>query len=880
MIPLLPPSSPPLVVSSTAELRSGIARAVESQTSLSIHLPARTRFRLRGRALHLDCLHIESVRNVWVNISGDNVTLDGAGRSRIFEVRGPCSLSLTGLRLANGAATAAGAAGGVDWRSSWEGYGGAIFARSHIGTILLTSVTIADSHAHNDGRYADRLGATHADGGGKGGGVSIDGDTVGSSKLVMMGSLITGCSSGIGGAFRLKYSSATIYQSEIRRCNATRHGGGGYAEGITGVVDSALSTSDRLRSDSHGGVDLRSVSFERNTAPRGAALVVRSAVVETSNSRDDSQPVRARDVAFIDSQGSSAVWMLAPTRWHCPLGRWMSAIGEWNDFVSCAEMCLPGRVGTLPTHRNSSCGEPCPAGHYCGEGTVEPTPCPSGTISPTPGLTACSPCTHPLSSEQGSTSCAVCESGFYLRPPANATDDLVIGSAEHCHACPPHADCSAFNTTLETLGLPVGYWRASPATAEVYRCHDSDTCLGSLASAARARALGDHVASTGAYCSEGHAGPRCELCVDDKEYFSADERRCVACPTLWRRVVLFFSVSLGVAMLISVLYLGYILNLKRSSSGAQLVNRLTDICHSVDLQPKVKVLVSFYQICATLTTVYGVRLHASFSGWLDFVEVFSLDVLDLTFPSPCLGSMQTRLLVTALWPYAAVLVLSVGIAAHAYAEHALQERGFPSDEMHRNITASLARSIWPHERILSRCSCPTQRLRKILSKILLRCLSALVFVFYIVLPSVSRFIFEARRCESFAHDDATGKRISYLLADLSTNCNNGLSWSNGAHDLDAYFWTFFVLWPIAVPLTFLVLLVSSRTSLRAQRVTAAARATSFLWNDYEASFVFWEAIDLWRKVTSHITISWRPPPFFSPPPIALSDPSRRVCLIH
>ena len=35
---------------------------------------------------------------------------------------------------------------------------------------------------------------------------------------------------------------------------------------------------------------------------------------------------------------------------------------------------------------------------------------------------------------------------------------------ENCLKCPPNAECG-FNTTLETLGIPQNYWRASKDTA-------------------------------------------------------------------------------------------------------------------------------------------------------------------------------------------------------------------------------------------------------------------------------------------------------------------------------------------------------------------------------------------------------------------------------
>ena len=280
-----------------------------------------------------------------------------------------------------------------------------------------------------------------------------------------------------------------------------------------------------------------------------------------------------------------------------------------------------------------------------------------------------------------------------------------------------------------------------------------------------------------------------------------------------------------------------------------LVERFYGIWQHAGLQPKAKILVSFYQVCSTLTNVYGVRLHDSFTGWLTFVGVFGLDVFDLTYPSACLGSMETQLLFAALLPYAVLLVLSLGITAHAFA---LQKGESPPSQersLHRDTTGSSAGSGWLHESLVSRCHCFTADLRKVLLReILLRWLSALVLVFYFFLPCVSRFIFEARRCESFVHNDSTRKRISYLLSDLSKHCNSGPSWTNEARDLDMYFWSFFVLWPVAVPTGFLALLLSCRKSLSNSRVTKVASASSFLWRDYDPSFAYWEAIDLWRKV--------------------------------
>jgi hypothetical protein len=124
-----------------------------------------------------------------------------------------------------------------------------------------------------------------------------------------------------------------------------------------------------------------------------------------------------------------------------------------------------------------------------------------------------------------------------------------------------------------------------------------------------------------------------------------------------------------------------------------------------------------------------------------------------------------------------------------------------------------------------------------------------ILIVYLLLPSVSRNIFMAIQCESFMWDDTADKTRSFLLADPRINCNSGPDWDKGEFDhLRGIFWFASVLSPILVPLCFLALLIRVRPSVVEQRITRLANACRFLWRDYTAAFVFWEVIDLWRKV--------------------------------
>ena len=177
--------------------------------------------------------------------------------------------------------------------------------------------------------------------------------------------------------------------------------------------------------------------------------------------------------------------------------------------------------------------------------------------------------------------------------------------------------------------------------------------------------------------------------------------------------------------------------------------------------------------------------------------------------------MRDRLLVAAMWPIAAILLGGAALACYALAELLLSGR---ADSLGRDLVRATLR----------------------------RLLYWAILVAYLVLPSVSCLIFNARRCESYDISISfPGERRSYLVADLDVLCSADDDEYSG---LDAYFWAFFVLWPVLVPLAFLALLLSIRSEVRAQRVRATARASRFLWRDYDPRFLFWEVVDLGRKL--------------------------------
>ena len=89
-------------------------------------------------------------------------------------------------------------------------------------------------------------------------------------------------------------------------------------------------------------------------------------------------------------------------------------------------------------------------------------------------------CPHPLSGDGSSNTCDVCKEGYYLNEPNATSVEILRDPSKYCKSCPSNANCSTPNVTLESHGVPTGFWRASPRTAMLYSCDDSDTCAGSV----------------------------------------------------------------------------------------------------------------------------------------------------------------------------------------------------------------------------------------------------------------------------------------------------------------------------------------------------------------------------------------------------------------
>jgi len=343
------------------------------------------------------------------------------------------------------------------------------------------------------------------------------------------------------------------------------------------------------------------------------------------------------------------------------------------------------------------------------------------------------------------------------------------------------------NTTIETLIGDSGFWRHSLSTKEFYKCKNKALCLGTS-------------------CAEGYDGVLCEVCVDKNKYFDYLDGKCADCP-YFSRLAIVAGILAGSAVVI------FLVNAVRQSfpDFDYCLGKFSYLFTRISLQAKLKVTISFYQIVTTLKPIYGVSMHSTFASWFRFIQYFNLGLAEwLGIPISCFGSMKDQLSTSALWPYAFILLLVCVICMFTFLV-----------DMRKSST------------------------NDIVAKILARSLHATIITFYLVLLPVSRNIFDALRCKSFATNDLDGLSTSYLIADWTLKCDKG---DAEYGDVKKNFWVFFAVWPVAVPLVSFCLLLRIRVSVQSKCITPLAEACRFLWSDYESSMMLWEFIDMARKI--------------------------------
>lgn len=296
----------------------------------------------------------------------------------------------------------------------------------------------------------------------------------------------------------------------------------------------------------------------------------------------------------------------APNATACPAGTYNAYEGGTSELEAC----------TL-----------CPLGHYCHAGTVSPVECPMATTARAAGFGV-----------EMITECT-CQAGWYL-------DESDADPLEwSCELCPDEgANCSEA-ASLSTLPVELGWWRLTNSTPALYECEVRDgvsPCLGGCSL---------HFGC----CEEGHAGPVCEVCVDEDHYFDWVTASCRACPSLGGSIGKVVGLVLGLALLFGGLAWtvrsSWLPERQSARSLVKFVRRQALMWRQAAMTGKAKILLSTMQLLWAAPYVYRMSVPPQFDPFLDaflWLADFSFDVF---LPGPCYGSALSRLAFAATWPF-------------------------------------------------------------------------------------------------------------------------------------------------------------------------------------------------------------------------------------
>ena len=127
-------------------------------------------------------------------------------------------------------------------------------------------------------------------------------------------------------------------------------------------------------------------------------------------------------------------------------------------------------------------------------------------------------------------------------------------------------------------------------------------------------------------------------------------------------------------------------------------------------------------------------------------------------------------------------------------------------------------------------------------------LPAALFVTFIFMPHAALGVFALWNCVPYETRDAElgGKQsVAYLQDDAAIRCDGSDDEYAKSQTLAI---TFLFIWPIFVPLAFWMLVFKCRKPVITRRPTALSRACVFLFKEYNQDHMWWEPVDILRKL--------------------------------
>ena len=463
--------------------------------------------------------------------------------------------------------------------------------------------------------------------------------------------------------------------------------------------------------------------------------------------------------------------------------------------------------------------------------------------------------------------------------------------------------------SLAEVQIQPNFWRLGNQSKSLIPCKTNasgnSTCVGGNSSVFEDDFKYGYAGK--GYCSEGHLGPLCQVCENPDFYFDSEEAMmCVQCPSPADRMYL----PIGCVCALALLMLSGLLIKKRFSNklvrplaeAHRIVARVTSsrltrrppwhcsttkatpvtamgqcascppplcsgpsrfeatsqpskgrprlkICaptrlqvRDLDIKPRGKLLFTFFQMASQITTVYNIDLSGDSSSlYAQSTAIFSwmdgaLDLDDYLFPGQCIkAGFRYRLLARAITPIVLLLAIPPARIAFVYGRLAVAKvkRPLRKGEGEKQRT--------PRER--------WKKVREDVAKTLIDALYVAVpfalAVSFLLVATVSKGIFDSFICKEYKLDDKDVR--TFLVADLRIVCD-GNDYPEEYNEIKYNALIFIAIWPVGVPLLYVLCLLPIRKKLRQRKQARWVQATEFLHQDYKPEFFWWEIVTLIQRL--------------------------------
>ncbi|CAM9114240.1 unnamed protein product [Ectocarpus sp. 8 AP-2014] len=354
-----------------------------------------------------------------------------------------------------------------------------------------------------------------------------------------------------------------------------------------------------------------------------------------------------------------------------------------------------------------------------------------------------------------------------------------------CEAPLEHTTATEPGTTVETLVINEGYWRASTKSNNILACYNEEACIGG---------------QTGAYsfCAPGYNGPYCDVC--DSDYSPSLAHTCTRCSSSRRHG--FMSAAVIAALLVCIAIVKFVQYLWSTELGEENVRGFHQrVLRAVPVQA-LKIIVVAWQILTQFADATNVTFPGVYQDFLNLINVINFD-LGSVLAAGCLWpemDFHDRLLVSTMGPLVVVgfLVMMERIAVG------------------RNISGDTA----------------------VLQRIRHKYLTALLLWTFLIYSSVSTTVFQTFACEKL--DDG----VEYLRADYSIQCSDVKH-----KGLEVYAGFMVIVYPVGIPLLYAFLLFQHRDVLAvAGADKEEAQPIAGLWETYRPERFYYEVVECGRRI--------------------------------